>query len=65
MRRAPESRSRGAYPHLLCSFTTRIYFTFYSFRASAAHIMSTDFDLGIFLFSVAVEGYAATLTPKG
>jgi hypothetical protein len=24
--------------------------------------MSTDFDLGIFLFSVAVQGYAATLT---
>jgi hypothetical protein len=40
LRSAPESRSRGAYPHLLCSFTTRICFTFYSFRASAAHIMS-------------------------
>jgi hypothetical protein len=40
LRSAPESRSRGAYPHLLCSFTTRIYFTFYSFRASAAHMLS-------------------------
>ena len=37
---APESRSRGAYPHLLCSFATRNLFTFYSFHASAAHIMS-------------------------
>ena len=26
LRPAPESRSRGAYPHLLCSFTTRISF---------------------------------------
>src|SRR5580698_10363561 len=30
---APENRSRGAYPHLLCSFTTRNLFTFYSFHA--------------------------------
>jgi hypothetical protein len=40
LRLAPESRSQGACPHLLRSFTTRIHFTFYSFRASAAHIMS-------------------------
>src|ERR1700678_1924007 len=26
LRPAPESRSRGAYPHLLCSLTTRISF---------------------------------------
>src|SRR5450631_4796022 len=26
LRPAPESRSRGAYPHLICSFTTRFSF---------------------------------------
>src|ERR1700722_10172073 len=40
LRPAPESRSRGAYPHLLCSFTTRIHRISDSFRDSAAHIMS-------------------------
>ena len=40
LRPAPESRSRGAHPHLLRSFTTRFSFHSHSFRASAAHIMS-------------------------
>jgi hypothetical protein len=42
LRPAPESRSRGAYPHLLCSFTTRIHRISDSLRASAAHIMSPN-----------------------
>jgi hypothetical protein len=63
LRPAPESRSRGACPHLLRSCTTRIHFIVYSFRASAAHMLSLYLPSSSY-DEVFLDGFTRTHCPR-